>query len=81
MRSSLARAAFRLSASMVNVRYLVLTIPLLPLVNCRCKMPVYSARMSSKSSPCGAISKLRAYCAGSALRLTKENWTWMEAST
>ena len=31
MRVSRARAVFRLSASMVNVRYLVLKMPLLPL--------------------------------------------------
>ena len=81
MRVSRARAVFRLSASMVKVRYLVLTMPLFPLASCFCRMAVYSARMSSKSSPCGAISKLFAYCTGSTLRLRNESCTWMEAST
>ena len=81
MRFSLALADFGLSASMVNVRYLVLTMPLLPFASCFCRMAVYSARMSSKSSPCGAISKLLAYCTGSTLRFRNENWTWIEAST
>ena len=42
---------------------------------------VYSARMSSKSSPRGVISKLFAYCTGSTLRFKNESCTWMEAST
>ena len=80
MRVRRARAVFRLSASMVKVRYLVLTMPLLPLASCFCRMAVYSARMSSKSSPCGAISKLFAYCTGSTSRLRKDSCTWMECS-
>lgn len=56
-------------------------MPLFPLASCFCRMAVYSARMSSKSSPCGAISKLFAYCTGSTLRFKNESCTWMEAST
>ena len=52
-----------------------------PIASCFCRMAVYSARMSSKSSPCGAISKLFAYCTGSTLRFKNESCTWMEAST
>ena len=56
IRSSLGFAALMLAASMPNVRYLVLIRPLLPRASWLRSIFVYSVRILSKSSPCGAIT-------------------------
>ncbi len=81
MRFSLALADFGLSASMVNVRYLVLTRPLLPFASCFCRMPVYSADVVEVVPPAARSQNFLRTAPESTLRFRNENWTWMEAST
>ena len=80
MRSSRGLAAFRLSASMPKVRYLVFIRPLLPRASWFWSISVYSLRMPSKASPFGGMEMLFAALSLSVDRFTKENWKRMDES-
>ena len=80
IRSSLAFAMRRESASMPKVMYLRLMRPLLPFVSWFCSISEYSLRMSLNSSSCSGMLICFLNSLMLVLWLMKENWTKIELS-
>ena len=74
IRSRRGFAAFRSSASMPKVMYLVLLRPLLPLASWPFNISEYSRRMALKSSSCSGMWMVRLYSSISTRWFKKDSW-------